>query len=162
MPFLRWTLAQEFTGCLLINVCFSAVGKGECCAAKVNDIASGTKHINIACASLFSAGKVAENQGLHHTADLWQHNREILNFFRILVKPYPKPNAGNVIVHRSGCSNCYSSSSTNFQKDEDEAGVEPRRTRNYNRPELTKKDVIFFSVENTDYQYRDPPMTCQQ
>lgn len=66
---------------------------------------------------------------------------QILSFFSILVKPHPKPNPGNAIVRRSGCSDRYSSSSTNFHQDEDEAGVEPRGARNYNRPELTKHNV---------------------
>lgn len=34
MPFHRWTLAREFTGCLLSDVCFSAAGAGERCTAK--------------------------------------------------------------------------------------------------------------------------------
>lgn len=89
--------------------------------------------------------KIKRNTELHHAADLCQHKRvpaactHTLNFFS---QTTPRPNPGNAIVHRSSCSKCYSSSSTNFQQDEDEAGVEPRGPRNYSRPESTKHDVL--------------------
>lgn len=105
MPFHRWTLAEEFAGCLLSDVCFSAGATGERCTAEANAIeikAQRGAARRRMCFSAFCSQKwqqIKGNAGLHHAADLRLARTRACSLHgfgasrALLVKPHPEHQA---------------------------------------------------------------------